>query len=54
MLRRRCQSGAYAAGERSNLAAVIEMVIAATRDGELDGAFEDAKAMPRTMKKKAA
>ncbi|WP_395664183.1 DUF6641 family protein [Aestuariivirga sp.] len=45
---------AIAVGERSNLAAVIEMVIAATKDGELDGAFEDAKAMPRTVKKKAA
>jgi hypothetical protein len=45
---------AIAVGERSNLAAVIEMVIAAAKDGELDGAFEDAKAMPRTVKKKAA
>jgi hypothetical protein len=45
---------AIAVGERSNLAGVIEMVIAATREGELDGAFEDAKAMPRTVKKKAA
>ena len=45
---------AVAVGERSNLAAVIEMVIAATREGELDQAFEDAKAVPRTVKKKAA
>lgn len=45
---------AIAVGERSNLAAVIEMVIAATREGELDGAFEDAKSMPRALKKKAA
>ena len=45
---------AIAVGERSNLVLVIETVIAATRDGELDAAFENAKAMPRTMKKKAA
>lgn len=45
---------AIAVGERSNLAKVIETVIAAARDGELDAAFENAKAMPRTMKKKAA
>lgn len=45
---------AIAVGERSNLAKVIETVISATRDGELDAAFENAKAMPRTMKKKAA
>lgn len=45
---------AIAVGERSNLAAVIEKVIAATRDGELDAAFENAKVMPRNMKKKAA
>jgi hypothetical protein len=45
---------AIAVGERSNLAGVIEKVIAATRDGELDAAFENAKAMPRTMKKKVA
>ena len=45
---------AIAVGERSNLAKVIETVIFAARDGELDGAFENAKAMPRTMKKKAA
>ena len=45
---------AIAVGERSNLAAVIEMVIAATREGELDGAFEEAKAVPRAVKKKAA
>jgi hypothetical protein len=41
-------------GERSNLAKIIETVISATRDGELDAAFENAKAMPRNMKKKAA
>lgn len=45
---------AIAVGERSNLAKVIETVIAAARDGELDAAFENAKKMPRTMKKRAA
>ncbi len=45
---------AIAVGERSNLAAVIEMVIAAAKDGELDSAFDDAKSMPRAVKKKAA
>jgi hypothetical protein len=45
---------AVAVGERANLAKVIELVIKAARDGELDGAIENAKVMPRTMKKKAA
>lgn len=45
---------AIAVGDRSNLPKVIETVISAARDGELDAAFENAKAMPRTMKKKAA
>ena len=45
---------AIAVGERANLAKVIEMVISATRDGELDAAIEGARAMPRTLKRKAA
>lgn len=45
---------AVAVGERAKLAAVIEMVLAAARDGELDAAIEGAKAMPQKVKKKAA
>ena len=45
---------AVAVGERPNLAKVIETVIAAVRDGELDAAIEGAKAMPQKVKKKAA
>jgi len=45
---------AIAVGERNNLAAVIETVIEATREGELDAAFADSKAVPRSAKKKAA
>lgn len=45
---------AVAVGERANLAKVIETVIAAVRDGELDAAIEGAKAMPQKLKKKAA
>ena len=45
---------AIAVGERANLAQVIEAVIAATREGELDAAFEGDKAVPRAVKKKAA
>lgn len=45
---------AIAVGERTNLVKVIETVITATRDGELDSAIDGAKAMPRTLKKKAA
>lgn len=45
---------AIAVGERANLPKVIEMVIAATRDGELDGAIDTAKSLPRALKKKAA
>jgi hypothetical protein len=45
---------AIAVGERANLAKVIDAVISATRDGELDAAFENAKAMPQKMRKKAA
>lgn len=45
---------AIAVGERNNLAAVIETVIEATCEGELDAAFADAKAVPRSAKKKAA
>lgn len=41
-------------GERSNLASVIQKVITAAKDGELDAAIEGAKAMPQKMKKKAA
>ena len=45
---------AIAVGERSKLPGIIETVIAATRDGELDAAMDGAKAMPRTLKRKAA
>jgi len=45
---------AVAVGERPNLAKVIETVISAARDGELDSAIEGAKAMPQKLKKKAA
>lgn len=45
---------AVAVGERSNLAKVIETVISAARDGELDAAIEGAKALPRSLKRKAA
>jgi len=45
---------AVAVGERTNLAKVIETVISAARDGELDAAIEGAKAMPQKLKKKAA
>lgn len=44
---------AIAVGERSKLSTVIETVIAAARDGELDAAMENAKVMPRTLRKKA-
>ena len=45
---------AIAVGERANLPKVIEMVISAARDGELDGAIDTAKSLPRAVKKKAA
>jgi hypothetical protein len=45
---------AIAVGERANLPQVIEAVIAAAREGELDAAFEGDKAVPRPVKKKAA
>lgn len=45
---------AVAVGARAKLAAVIETVIAAARDGELDAAIEGAKALPRGLKRKAA
>lgn len=45
---------AIVVGERSNLATVIEKVIAAAKDGELDAAIEGAKLMPQKLKKKAA
>lgn len=45
---------AVAVGERAKLAAIIETVIAAARDGELDAAIEGAKALPRGLKRKAA
>ena len=45
---------AVAVGERAKLAAVIETVIAAARDGELDAAIEGAREVPRAVKKKVA
>ena len=45
---------AVSVGERAKLAAVIETVLAAARDGELDAAIENAKALPRSLKKRAA
>lgn len=45
---------AVAVGERAKLAAVIETVLAAARDGELDAAIEGAREVPRAVKKKAA
>lgn len=45
---------AIVVGERSSLASVIEKVIAAAKDGELDTAIEGAKTMPQKVKKKAA
>lgn len=46
--------GAIAVGSRDKLADIIEAVIAAARDGELDSAIDAAKTMPRGMKRKAA
>lgn len=45
---------AVAVGERANLPKVIELVIKAARDGELDGAIENTKPLPRALKKRAA
>lgn len=45
---------AIAVGERAKLPSVIETVLAAARDGELDAAIEGAKALPRSLKRKAA
>ena len=45
---------AIVVGERINLATVIEKVIAAAKDGELDTAIEGAKAIPQKLRKKAA
>lgn len=46
--------GAISVGSKDKLASVIEAVITAARDGELDSAIEAAKAGPRGMKRKAA
>lgn len=45
---------AIVVGDRTNLATVIEKVISAAKDGELDATIEGAKAMPQKVKKKAA
>lgn len=45
---------AIAVGDRAKLAGVLEVVIAATRDGELDVAIEGAKTNSRANKRKAA
>ena len=46
--------GAISVGAKDKLVSVIEAVITAARDGELDSAIEAAKAGPRGMKRKAA
>lgn len=46
--------GAISVGSKDKLPSVIEAVITAARDGELDSAIEAAKAGPRGMKRKAA
>ena len=45
---------AIAVGERAKLPSVIETVLAAARDGELDAAIEGARSLPRSLKRKAA
>ena len=45
---------AIAVGERAKLPSVIETVLAAARDGELDVAIEGARSLPRSLKRKAA
>ena len=45
---------AVVVGERTKLPVVIESVLAAARDGELDAAIEGAKSVPRGLKRKAA
>ena len=45
---------AIAVGERANLAKVIDLVITAARDGELDAAIEGARTEDKRLKRKAA
>ena len=45
---------AIAVGDRANLPKIIELLITAARDGEFDGAIEQARALPRALKKRAA
>ena len=46
--------GAINVGGKEKLVGVLEAVLTAAKDGELDTAIEAAKSMPKSMKRKAA